>query len=332
MRLKILLTLFLLACLTILNSFLPKENVERLEKRFVKWVPFQAHTECDHGIKCPSVGVIEHVKNGYVSDFNGLVYDDNGINYSYGYWFWNTNKIFPKESKHMFFKALTFVRIWEDSFQHASMGSFVKARYFCDWILENNPVVIVKNDVQKKIIKHACPINNFFVMGNKRNVFATHLYSIHWSDKDFGHKYSLAASPPNIITMPECTGNVVYYLGRRKGTKRYVINEAIVKGIIKRWAESHGMVFRDTRTEDLTDAALLIGPHGGAFGNVIYSCRNTAVIEFIPVEGLKKRPCYYLLSRSLGLKYSTVDTEMFNFDKGGMVVDTDSLYKALLAL
>jgi len=86
--------------------------------------------------------------------------------------------------------------------------------------------------------------------------------------------------------------------------------------------------------EIMKRARVVLGPHGGAWSNIIFCKENTDVIEFLPLvtlkeQGLNERPCYYGLSNALNLKYWTIEPTNFDFEKPGMVVPVDELLSVL---
>jgi len=76
-------------------------------------------------------------------------------------------------------------------------------------------------------------------------------------------------------------------------------------------------------------ALMIIGPHGGAFSNMVFSKPGTVVVEFLPMYNFSQRGSpertskfvYYGLSQACGHRYWFVNPEKFDFDRGGMVVD-----------
>eukprot|EP00466_Bigelowiella_natans_P015382 jgi/Bigna1/77363/fgenesh1_pg.47_\ len=96
--------------------------------------------------------------------------------------------------------------------------------------------------------------------------------------------------------------------------------------------------FRFTSREDARDlfrrALMIIGPHGGAFSNMVFAKPGTVVVEFIPMYKFSTKPhagkrtstyCYYGLSQACGHRYWFVDPENFDFNRGGMVVRVEDV-------
>ena len=89
--------------------------------------------------------------------------------------------------------------------------------------------------------------------------------------------------------------HVVLYLSRSEGTSnpgRNVLNEKELVGQLQKWANKKGfelVVFKasnypvlDDLFSFLADVDVVIGPHGGAFYNMIFMRRGITVIEFMP--------------------------------------------------
>lgn len=301
---------------------------------FVEYTKVSDKTICDYGIKCPDIASIEKIKNGVITKHNGLVCDDKKQRHAFGYWFWKNKKMTPNDPVFELDRALSFVRIWEQHFQHAAMGSFPKAKFYCGWIQKNIDMkIVVMNEKQKQVIQNACQLHNSrFIIFKGGDFLVKELYVIHWltsDNTDQGSELTLAASPENIITMPfNNKPSTIFYMKRSKALgKRYVENEVSVLRILTQIALDLNLEMKifSGNVEELIDAAYIIGPHGGAIANLIYGNSQTKVIEFIPLTGLQSRPCYILLAKTLGMKYDYVEPIKFNFDNGGMIIDVDLL-------
>jgi hypothetical protein len=315
------------------------------ESTFIQYDTFNNEYTCKHGIKCPNVGAIQIIINGHVTNNNGLVYDDQLRKYAFGYWFWKNKRINTgRAPPPAVDRAVSFVRVYEEYFQHSAIGSFLKARYYCNWIQGDTDMsVIVVNKVQMDIVQYACTIDKARYIIFERathEVYVKTLFVIHWLTTEKakqGQLLTLAASPPNVITLPHVpTAKTVFYMQRKQnlGT-RYVTNDIAVIRTIRAFAINNNYTFSvfngDTTT--LINATHIIGPHGGAFGNIIYGNNNTKVLEFITLKGLRERPCYILSAGTMGLKYDHVEpVKGFNFLKGGMTIDTERLKQHLYNL
>jgi len=124
----------------------------------------------------------------------------------------------------------------------------------------------------------------------------------------------------------------VVYLSRGTNGKRSVKNEAKVLDIMK----SLGFKVEVPHLQNnwrvdrhiIETADIIVGPHGGALGNMIFAQPGTKIVEFLPLVKLRKqgensRPCYYGLALSLGLDYEALEptnSEPFDFDQP-MIID-----------
>jgi hypothetical protein len=300
------------------------------------------HTVCGSH-KCPDHVAIQTIKNAVIASHEGLIYDDKKRIYALGYWFWKNKKIpeygLRKTNKH-FKRAYSFSRIWEWTFQHASMGTFPKARYFCKELTDDKDAkIIIANDVQHRVLNFACPgiEEHRYHYFKEAEIKVDQLLVIRWITSETieqGKVLSLAASPKNIITLPKSdVVDTLFYMKReRKLGKRYVINDDQVIATLKEYCKLSGLKFEifDGDVSKLIRAAFIIGPHGGAIANLIYTNRKTKVVEFITQKGLVARPCYDLLSQTLSLDYYYIEPTTFNFDNGGMKIDIKKLDNTLI--
>ena len=100
---------------------------------------------------------------------------------------------------------------------------------------------------------------------------------------------------PHIVNPSLFTKNTILYLSRRKGTiggGRKVVNEAVLEGQLKQFAAEHGYRYvpffhtdyndADSLMQLWSSAAAVIGPHGGAFSNILFAQKGCLVIEFLP--------------------------------------------------
>lgn len=83
-------------------------------------------------------------------------------------------------------------------------------------------------------------------------------------------------------------------------------------------------------------ATVVIGPHGGSFGNLAFLLPGSHVVEFLPIRSLKKadpganvRPCYLGMAYACTLHYWNVEAENFDFEKPGMIVNISEALSAL---
>lgn len=142
------------------------------------------------------------------------------------------------------------------------------------------------------------------------------------------------------------------YLTRKSGTSRCVANhvETHFLSILKKhlhanvtldvWDPSAPHSF-ELDAPRFHRAALVLGPHGGAFANLPFALPGTHVVEFIglhdshpPSDGRTHdiRPCYWSMAQALGQIYWQLHPRNFGFDSKNMEVDAEALLSMLSSL
>ena len=64
---------------------------------------------------------------------------------------------------------------------------------------------------------------------------------------------------------------------------------------------------------------VVVGPHGGAFGNMIFMQSGSFVVEFNGWINRDNRPMFYALAQANALHYHYVAPEPFDFNKPHIV-------------
>ena len=77
----------------------------------------------------------------------------------------------------------------------------------------------------------------------------------------------------------------------------------------------------------LKNTSLLISPHGGALGNMIWCNKKTKIIEILPFDKLQERPCYFYLAKALGLEYFLFEPDIFDFYKKDIHINEKELIR-----
>ena len=80
--------------------------------------------------------------------------------------------------------------------------------------------------------------------------------------------------------------------------------------------------------EDVRRARLLLGPHGGAFANMVSASPGTQVIEFLPIEEANPNSdralsMYWGLAQAAGHDYWTVEPSHWGFRDREISLDCD---------
>lgn len=132
----------------------------------------------------------------------------------------------------------------------------------------------------------------------------------------------------------------VLYLAR-PGLPRGVADESRLLARIERALAGSPLrleVFRHrTLAEDrdvVRRARAIVGPHGGAFGNLVFAQPGTLVVEFLPIydtigRGNDSRPMYWGLAQAAGLEYWTVTPKRFGYEDPDIAVDPDEVAAVL---
>ncbi|KPA10688.1 hypothetical protein MHK_009103 [Candidatus Magnetomorum sp. HK-1] len=131
--------------------------------------------------------------------------------------------------------------------------------------------------------------------------------------------------------------NEVLYLTRADMACRRVTNEQdLLQMVTAELKDGYNLVVFNATGKVVDDkkkfskARAIIGPHGGAFVNMIYMPEGTDVIEFNNYSfgpGIETRPCYWAAASFLGLGYSIVRPvkPIQEYHKGQMEVPVDNL-------
>jgi hypothetical protein len=131
--------------------------------------------------------------------------------------------------------------------------------------------------------------------------------------------------------------DLVLYLEREMGKIRSVANrDALLEALRRRLRgtpyrlELFGARGLHVDREAFARARVIVGPHGGAFANMIFARPGAHVVEFQPLyrlfeEGGRDRPVYWGMAEACGLTYWTSEPEHFDFMERRMRVDVDDV-------
>ena len=293
----------------------------------------------------PARWVIEAIDGGVVDvSRNGLVSNATGF-YGFGRWYWKGPRPAAAPAT-VDSPVLSLVQIFDNHFQHIVFDTLPKMTAACPFLAARPDVrVLVMNDVMRDLVVEACP-----ALGPERcfsSASPVRAPVVYLPVTDTVHAMGLV--PPNSVPSlrapsPRARGpppTDAVFVARHRGTTRSVANEAAVLAALReRWPALRVLYptgdWRANRAA-LANASVLVGPHGGAFANMVFLPENATVLEFSPVVRLWKRgenprPCYLGLAVGLGLTYyALAPNEPFSFDGGPMTVPVDDL-RALLRL
>eukprot|EP00730_Choanoeca_flexa_P013441 TRINITY_DN5322_c0_g1_i1.p1 TRINITY_DN5322_c0_g1~~TRINITY_DN5322_c0_g1_i1.p1 ORF type:complete len:415 (+),score=43.74 TRINITY_DN5322_c0_g1_i1:65-1246(+) len=132
---------------------------------------------------------------------------------------------------------------------------------------------------------------------------------------------------------PELERHLLRVLRARMDTARFELH-------VWNHKQSHG--WQQDRTV-FEKAAIIMGPHGGAFANLPFAPPTATVIEIIPWTGLRppvakdkeapdSRPCYWAMATALGQTYYQFEPVHFGFHKRGVEFDAELLMMLLADL
>lgn len=250
----------------------------------------------------------------------------------------------------------SFLQRDQDSFQHIVFETLPKLSLLCDFLSNNadqdTPVVILVNSLlQQELIQEVCPSldNNRFEIYSDSYASSCYIYVPIWNQyppnkndplqmgmTQRGIMKPLGSSSASTTAKAynQNQNKTVVYLSRGTNGKRSVKNETKVLDIIK----SLGFKVEVPHLQNnwrvdrhiIETADIIVGPHGGALGNMIFAQPGTKIVEFLPLvklrrQGQNSRPCYFGLALSLGLDYEAIEPEEpFDFDKP-MVIDEDQV-------
>ena len=314
----------------------------------------------------PKKSVIAPVIDAVVLPPIGLVVNGTGA-HTFGKWYWedaartastydtmkSSSSLMAKKRRSpndSFPGLISLVQIYSNHFQHIIFDTIPKLAFVCPFLLLHPDLsVLVMNKLQMELVGAACPHladskNKFIFLSEQQPVYANVVYIPYHAGK-----YQMGIVPPGSVRplgvrksgRGEGEGSKVFYFARKQGTTRSVKNEKDVINAIQSIHPDMVVLYPSNDwkkdREYLSDAELIVGPHGGAMSNMVFALPNATVVEFIPLKKLRllgenERPCYAGLAHGLGFTYYTVEPTSFNFDNGPMVVPTDKLQQLLLSI
>lgn len=277
--------------------------------------------------KTPKAFRIVCVANATILNPSGLVFNKSGP--------FNFNKYYWRREEHLIKKvkqntqiqtiAYSLVQLYSQVFQHIVFDGLSRVALSCTWLKERTEVVIVvMNKLMGELVREYCKLDvkRFHVLTKAVSFLSICVPYFEVSDLQMGEL------PPDTMTSlgsQTTMGHRFIYIARKKGSKRSVVNEKDVLSAISEIWPSVKVVFpindwKKDRTE-FENARVIIGPHGGAFSNMIFAPINTTIVEFLPVKSLKlrneiDRPCFLKLAYALKFRYFSVESKLaFDFYK-----------------
>jgi hypothetical protein len=252
--------------------------------------------------------------------------------------------------KKHFKRLFHFAEVWSDAFSHSVFQTLPQIRIAFDKLAQYpESKILIKETGPLKSFLVALGI------AEDRIVFHGELYSADWvhtvaykqPPERQPYQPQLGLQPRGIlnkfatalksVTRQEETfvkQSLILYLKRSSeevGRRRAVTNEdELLNEITLRLRpefelkvfETVGYADQASKDQWMEDrelfqrAKVVFGPHGGAFGNIVFCQEKTSVIEFNTLTQQVWRPQYYGLSQMIGVDYSLVEPFWLQPDTG----------------
>lgn len=295
----------------------------------------------------PESSILFPVADGTVYAPNGLVTNQSGaFTLGYRYWEGHVSKVShiatPPRNEQIY---LSLIEKFDNFFQHMVFDTLPKVSFSCQFLIEYESVlVLVMNQKQLKLIREVCPLPRERFKITNRPIHASVVYIPYFYHPEAWLKYGNV--PPNsLMTLGSRTkqGTRIVYLARQRGRTRSVQNVDQVLGILKKvWkgrVDVYGESLATSPTrESVANARVIIGPHGGALANMIFSPVNTTIIEFVPLLQYKRNSeldeasTYFGLAQALGFEYHSIQPKRFDLYHGQMFVPIGALQELVKTL
>jgi len=288
---------------------------------------------------------------GLVTFENGAIYDCQGggtpFNSSLvlraGKWYY---KLPPPTKpprirlKHIPGTLVSLCFAYGHSYQHAMLDAFPRLSLALPFLIDHPDATVLHGTGAKSLMELASFPKTISAKGSVAYTADRVVVPIFYSDKgalSTSEEGSAVALRERIMqkllrqgSLPRGHPSTVLYLRRAPGMTRSVAGETQLLSMMRAWmAPGFKLkVFEHRRgariEEDAAEfwsAKVVIGPHGGAMGNLVFANPEAHVVEFLPMAKMRRvndkaniRPCYFYLSRALNLTYWMVEPDNFDFD------------------
>lgn len=267
--------------------------------------------------------------------YKGHLFDNDKNHYTFNKWYNKpTASNLIISTKYSNLKVLSLVQWSNNFFQHITFDTLTKLKMINE-LLNNEPYlyILVNNALQRDLlIKFGhlkISLERFIIQESGGICYKVGTgYYIAFYNKDgcqtllgcsgFG---TISSYIHKSITKPK----YVVYISRKGLNKRFIDYDKEVEIIdfLKNYSNKYNYIFKMFINPSLTDeiqnilnnSRMLVTVHGGALGNIIWCNSQTTVVEIIPKEKLKIRPCFHFLAKSLALEYYFFEPDTFDFDK-----------------
>ena len=279
--------------------------------------------------------------SGYA--FNASMFVRNGR------WYWDppAASAGPKQVAPRVQQLVSMVMIWCDSFQHFVFDCLPRLELVADVLASDASIhVLVQpgvgfSELALLVLGPAFTADRFIVANGALVYPADVVWVPH-----FAQQTKMGFVPPGIAfqrsaallrVQPASPRNLVVYLARAHGRPRSVLNEKELLEAVQTLIAPHGLLLEvlldphDWRAdrELLSRAALLFGPHGGSFANMLFLQPGTPVLEFLStLIAAEARDCYAGLAAGLGLPFWRYAPPVFSYERP-MRIDVDDVLSML---
>ena len=183
--------------------------------------------------------------------------------------------------------------MWND-FQHSIFDTLPRLAIVCPFLRQHRRVrLVVGSQAQAQLVQLACPLPSKRVQVLETAMAAPEIFVPHFEST--GEPLKMGITPPRAMKplgSHTQRGSKVVYLAREKSRRRAVANE---KELLEAMRNAFGRLLLELHPGDfhedrklLADAAVVVGPHGGALANMVFAPVNTSVVEFIPLTRIKQ--------------------------------------------
>jgi hypothetical protein len=189
---------------------------------------------------------------------------------------------------------LSLLHLWNNVFQHIAIDTIPKLSFTCPFLREHAHVkVLVHNRLQQELVQEFCPLPEWRFVIFSTAAQAAQILVPRFEGLEQVPLYNGLVPPRSIASHGGALqGDTVVYLARKKGARRSVTNEADLLRLLRARFAKVQVVYpsNDWRVDKhaLSSACALVGPHGGAFANMIFAPKNTTIVEFLPLRALEK--------------------------------------------
>lgn len=277
-----------------------------------------------------------HCPKGIIHQ-DGHIYCDN-IHYCFDKWY--HKKTIPLKISYEYANesVLSLIQVWNNLFQHITFDTLPKIPIINEITKKYNCKILCMNNTQKNMIRKYIdlPDDRFLIRKENISYITRESFYINFINSK-GKKICMGSCGygiiANLIPDLQSNSNTIVYISRGNAKYRNVINENTVLKNLYMFSKDNRMELKifvnpngksDELLTTLRHCKFFISPHGGAMGNIIYCNKQTNVIEFISLQKLNERPCFYYLSNALGLSYKQIEPISFDFN-GKIEVNVDVL-------